>query len=70
MSRQRIFGLVILAVGIVLLIFGIHAMSELREKFAQEFAGRYTHGTMWYIIGGVILIVVGGGVAMIRRRRR
>ena len=60
MSNNRLFGLVILVVGIVLLGFGLNATMSVTEKVVEGVSGQYTQHTMWYIIGGIAMIVGGG----------
>ena len=69
MTANRILGLVIVAAGIVLLIFGINATHAPLERVSDAVTGRYTNQTMWYIIGGVIAVVGGGLLAIAGRRR-
>lgn len=59
----KIIGLVIFAVGIVLLAFGINASQAVPEKTVETVTGKYTDSTMVYIIGGVAMIVGGGAIA-------
>ncbi len=59
MSPQRILGIVLLIVGIVLLAFGLHASNSAVDQVSNTFIGRFTQTTMWYIIGGIGLAVIG-----------
>ena len=65
---MRVIGIVIVAVGIALLAFGIYSTDVFREKVNKNVTGRYTDKTMWYIIGGIALIVAGGSVSFYRGR--
>jgi hypothetical protein len=60
---MRIFGIVILIVGLVILGFGINSSQAVGEKVIENLSGRFTSNTMWYIIGGIALIVGGGALA-------
>lgn len=60
---MRIFGIVILIVGLVVLGFGINSSQAVGEKVVQDLSGRFTSDTMWYIIGGIAMIVGGGALA-------
>lgn len=60
---MRIFGIVILIVGLVILGFGINSSQAIGEKVIENLSGRFTSKTMWYIIGGIALIVGGGALA-------
>jgi uncharacterized protein DUF3185 len=58
----RIVGLVLLAVGVTLLIFGYNASQSVGEQIVEGFTGRFTNQTMAYLIGGIAAIV--GGAAL------
>ena len=53
MTLIRIVGLVLLAIGVVLLIFGYNASQSLNEQIVEGFTGRFTQRTMGYLIGGI-----------------
>jgi hypothetical protein len=63
MVPQRITGLILLVVGIVLFIFGLNATHAFNDSVNEAFTGRYTDKTMWYIVGGIALALAGGGMA-------
>ena len=69
MSITRILGLVVLAVGVTLLIFGFNASQSVGERIVEGFTGRFTNQTMWYFIGGVAAIVGGAAMVLWGRRR-
>ena len=52
MSNQRIVGLVLLVMGVVVLIYGINASHSLADRVSDTFTGRFTEATTWYIIAG------------------
>ncbi len=58
MSQQRIIGIVLIVVGVVVLMFGLNAKDSLGDQVSEAVTGRFTDRTMWYIIGGIALIVV------------
>jgi hypothetical protein len=68
MSGNRIVGIVILAVGIVLVIFGLNASQAPLDQVSQTVTGRFTQTTMMYLIIGIIAIVGGGLLALSGRR--
>jgi hypothetical protein len=68
MSRNRLIGIVILAVGIVLVIFGLNASQAPLDQVSQTVTGRFTQTTMMYLIIGIIAIVGGGWLALSGRR--
>jgi hypothetical protein len=58
----RIIGLVLLATGVTLLIFGYNASQSVSEQIVEGVTGRFTNQTMGYLIGGIAAIV--GGAAL------
>lgn len=52
MSTQRIFGIVMLVVGVALLVVGMNASHSAADQISNTFTGRFTHATAWYIFGG------------------
>lgn len=66
MPFRRLLGLAIFVVGILMLVFGIRSTRSVDEKIVDNFKGRYTNSTLFYIIGGSALIIVGGGMAVRR----
>lgn len=63
MSTQRIAGLAILAVGVVVLIYGLNASHSMADRLSNTFTGRFTDSTTWYIIGGAAAAIFGGLLA-------
>jgi hypothetical protein len=53
MSTQRIFGIVLLVVGVILLTVGINASHSVADRVSDTFTGRFTQATTWYIVGGI-----------------
>jgi drug/metabolite transporter (DMT)-like permease len=68
MSGNRIIGIVILVVGIVLVIFGMNSSQAPLDQVSQTFTGRFTQATMMYLIIGIIAVVGGGLLALSGRR--
>jgi len=67
MDSQRILGVVILVVGIVLLAIGINASNSAVDQISNTFLGRFTQATTWYIVGGIgaglfglLMLLMGG----------
>ena len=69
MNPQRIFGLILLVAGVVLLIFGLNASDSPVEAVSEGLTGKYTDKTMWYIVGGLISAVLGGAMLVVGRGR-
>ena len=68
MSTQRIFGIVLLVIGVILLIVGMNASHSAADRISNTFTGRFTSETAWYIFGGgaaalcgLLMVMVGAG---------
>lgn len=66
MNSNLLIGVVLLAVGGVLLYFGYTASQSLGEQVHETFTGRFTDSTTWYFvlgaaaaIGGVVFLIPG-----------
>ena len=60
---SKLLSLVILAVGIILIIYGVSASNSIGSSFSRMFTGSPTDKSLWLMIGGVVLAVIGlGGV--------
>ena len=59
MSSQRIVGIILIVVGVVLLIIGLNSSESFADQISETFTGRFTEGTMWYIIGGIASAILG-----------
>ena len=59
MNLQRIIGLVLVVVGVILLIIGVNASHSMADQVSDTFTGRFTDSTTWYIVGGIALGVLG-----------
>lgn len=65
---QKVIGLVLLAVGVVLLVLGISAADSLSSDISRFFTGEPTDRSIWLLIGGVAAIVGGGVLAALPGR--
>jgi len=61
---NKALGIGLLAVGIVLLIFGISEMDSFRSHFSRFFTGNPSDKAMWLLLGGVLSLVVGGVMSL------
>jgi uncharacterized membrane protein YphA (DoxX/SURF4 family) len=59
MSTTRIFGVIFLVAGAVLIIIGVTASRSLADNLSTFFRGHLTQNTLWYIFGGIASAVVG-----------
>jgi len=66
-AMNKPLALTILAVGIVLLVFGINAHDSLASTAKEAVTGTPTDKSMWLIILGIVGIVVGGFSTLFRR---
>jgi hypothetical protein len=57
----KAFGLALMGVGVVLLVFGISAADSFGSDVSRFFSGKPTDKSMWLIVGGVAAILVGAG---------
>jgi multisubunit Na+/H+ antiporter MnhB subunit len=69
-NMNNITGLAILALGVVLLIFGFNESHSFTSDVSRTFTGNPTDRSMWLIIGGAVAVVAGIGVAVAGRRRK
>jgi uncharacterized membrane protein HdeD (DUF308 family) len=68
MRPNGILGIVLLCVGIILLVFAWRAANAPVDQVVDTLTGRFTQGTMLYIIGGVIALVLGVVLLVARPR--
>ena len=69
MSGNRIFGLVLLVVGVILLGFGLNASHAPLERLSETFTGHFSDNTMLYLLAGAVAAVVGVGMMAFSGRR-
>jgi hypothetical protein len=53
-------GIALLAIGIVLMVFGISASDSFGSDVSRFFTGNPTDKSMWLLLAGVASLVVGG----------
>lgn len=71
MSMNKLVWLVILAGGVVLVIYGVAASESFSSDVSRFFTGSPTDKTMWLMIGGIVGIVIGlGGLLYGRTKLR
>lgn len=64
MNPQRIFGIVLLTAGVVLLVIGMNASHSVADQLSNTFRGRFTDATTWYIVGGIAAGIAGLSMAL------
>ena len=66
---NNIAGLAVLALGIVLLIFGFNEAHSFSSDVTKTFTGNPTNHSMWLIVGGAVAVVAGIGVSLAGRKK-
>ena len=57
--NRLIISLAILAVGVVLVIYGVAASESFSSDVSRFFTGSPTEKTIWMLIGGIVAISIG-----------
>jgi hypothetical protein len=68
MNGNTIIGLLLVAVGLFLLVFGYNASQAPLDQVSEAFTGKFRDSTMLYLLGGIVAVVAGGALAMLGRR--
>lgn len=58
---NKLVSLVLLAAGIVLIVYGVNASNSIGSSFSRLFSGSPTDKTIWLLIGGVVVAMIGAG---------
>jgi hypothetical protein len=67
---QRIAGFALLAVGIILAIWGVNASNSVGSSFSKLFTGAPTDKSILLLVGGIVVAIVGAGMAWFPRGDR
>ena len=68
MKPIQILGVVVFAVGAVLLGFAYHASNAPLDQLSDTLTGRFTNQTMWYFILGAASAIGGALLALFGKR--
>jgi hypothetical protein len=68
MFMNKALGIALLAVGIILIVFGINSSNSVGSSFSRFFTGSPTDKSIWMLIGGVAAVIVGGVMSLFPRR--
>ena len=66
---NKAIGLALLAVGIILIVFGVNASNSAGSGFSRFFTGSPTDKTIWLLVGGVASSVIGGVMTLLPSRK-
>jgi Protein of unknown function (DUF3185) len=66
---MRMLGLVVAAIGLILLVFGLNSADSPGEQVSYAVTGRYSDATLWYLVSGVSALVAGALLAAFGPRR-
>lgn len=66
---QRLSGLILLAIGIILLVWGNGASQSFNSQVSAFFTGSWTDKAVWLFVGGAVCIIAGLFLAFTPRRR-
>ena len=70
MLPQRVVGVVLLLVGLVLLGIGMNSSHSVADQVSNTFTGRFTRETVGYMIGGGVAALAGLFMVLFAGRRR
>lgn len=59
MNTSKLMGIGLLVLGGILLYFGFNATNAPMEELGEAFTGKYSDGTMMYLVGGGVAAVAG-----------
>lgn len=67
---NKVVSIVLLALGIVLIVYGVSASESFSSDVSRFFTGAPTDRTIWLLIGGVVSAVIGAGGLFVGVRAR
>lgn len=67
MSLNRILGVALLAIGVVLVIWGVQSSDSIASSFKRFFTGTPTEKSIWLLAGGAVTCAIGFGLATSKR---
>lgn len=67
MMSNKILGLVLLVVGLILLFFAYQSSQSLGDQVTEAVTGRFTDSTIWYLILGAASAVAGVGLLLFNK---
>lgn len=67
MKSEKLVGLILLVVGLILLYFGWQSSQSMGDQISETVTGRFTDETTWFLVGGAAATVAGIFLAFIRK---
>ena len=67
MANSKLLGIVLLVIGIGLLYFGYQSTQSVSGQITETLTGRFTDGTMMYLIGGGAAAAAGAFLTFIKK---
>ena len=61
---NKSLSLAVLAVGVILIIYGLNASDSFASDVSRSFTGSPTDKTIWLLIGGAVAAIIGAGGLM------
>jgi hypothetical protein len=58
---NKLISLMLLAGGIALIVYGVHASNSVSSDFSRFFTNSPTNKTIWLLIGGGVVAAIGAG---------
>lgn len=69
MRPQRLFGIVMLIAGAILLFLATNASHSFSDQVSRLFTGHFTDRTTWLFAGGIVAALVGVYMVLGNARR-
>ena len=66
---QRMAGILVLVVGIVLVVWGANASQSASSDISRFFTGAATNKAIYLIVGGAVAAIAGAAMAFPRGKR-
>lgn len=70
MANNKILGLVLLVVGLILLFFAYQSSQSLGDQVSEAVTGRFTDSTTWFLILGAASAVAGVAILLLGKSGR
>jgi hypothetical protein len=65
--NNRIFGAVMLVVGLILLFFAYQSSQSIGDQLTEAVTGRFTDSTLWFLLFGAASAAAGIGLLIFSR---